>query len=64
MFLYFNIRNLEIPKYRSFLHLVFQNVNPHPYFRKSLHTILKKFLDNRSKRFANTTQTFFNKRGF
>ena len=25
---------------------------------------LKKFLDNRSKRFANTTQTFFDKRGF
>ena len=31
---------------------------------KSLRTTLKKFLDNRSKRFANTTQTFFDKRGF
>ena len=33
-------------------------------FTKRLRTILKKFLGNRSKRFANTTQTFFDKRGF
>ena len=32
-------------------------------FRKRLGTTLKKFLDNRSKRFANTSQTFFDKRG-
>ena len=33
-------------------------------FAKRLRTILKKFLDNRSKRFANTTQIFFDKWGF
>ena len=33
-------------------------------FAKRFRTILKKFLDNRSKRFANTDQTFFDKRGF
>ena len=33
------------------------------FFRR-LRTRLKKFLDNRSKRFANTTRTFFDKRGF
>ena len=33
-------------------------------FAKRLHTTLKKFLDNRSRRFANTTQIFFDKRGF
>ena len=33
-------------------------------FVKRLGTTLKKFLDNRSKRFANTSQTFFDKRGF
>ena len=32
-------------------------------FAKRLGTTLKKFLYNRSKRFANTTQTFFHKRG-
>ena len=31
---------------------------------KRLDTTLKKFLHNRSKRFANTSQTFFDKRGF
>ena len=31
---------------------------------KRLGITLKKFLDNRSKRFANTSQTFFDKRGF
>ena len=31
---------------------------------KRLRTTFKKFLDNRSKRFANTTQAFFEKRGF
>ena len=31
---------------------------------KKIHTILKKLLDNRWKRFANTTQKFFDKRGF
>ena len=33
-------------------------------FEKRLRATLKKYLDNRSKRFANTTQTFFDKRGF
>ena len=33
-------------------------------FAERLRTTLNKFLDNRSKRFANTTQTFFDKRGF
>ena len=33
-------------------------------FAKRLRTTLKEFLDNRSKLFANTTQTFFDKRGF
>ena len=33
-------------------------------FAKRLRTILEKFLDNRSKLFANTTQTFFDKRSF
>ena len=33
-------------------------------FRKRLRTTLKKFLDNWSKQFANTTQSFFDKRGF
>ena len=32
-------------------------------FAKRLRTTFKKFLDNRSKRFANTTETFFDKRG-
>ena len=31
---------------------------------KRLRTTLKKFLDNRLKRFANTTQRFFGKQGF
>ena len=33
-------------------------------FVKRLRTALKKFLGNRSKRFANTTQRFFDKRDF
>ena len=33
-------------------------------FEKRLRTILKKFLDNWSKRFENTTPTFFDKRNF
>ena len=33
-------------------------------FAKRLRTTLEKFLDSRSKRFANTTQTFFDKRSF
>ena len=33
-------------------------------FVKRLRTALKKFLDNRSKRFADTTQTFFDKQDF
>ena len=33
-------------------------------FTKRLRTSLKKFLHNQSKRFANTTQTFFDKWGF
>ena len=32
-------------------------------FAKRLSTTLKKFLDNRSKRFENTSQTVFDKRG-
>ena len=32
--------------------------------KKTIRTTLKKFLDNRSKRFGNTTQTFFDKRRF
>ena len=34
------------------------------FFAKTLRTSLKKFLDNQTKLFANTTQTFFDKRGF
>ena len=45
------LKNDEVTKFRT-------------VFAKRLSTALKKFLDNRSKRFANTTQTFFNKRGF
>ena len=33
-------------------------------FAKKLRTMLKKFLDNPSKRLANITQTFFDKPGF
>ena len=33
-------------------------------FAKKLRTTLKNFLDNQSKRFANTTQTYFDKRSF
>ena len=33
------------------------------YFRKILRTRLEKFLNNLSKRFVNTNQTFFNKQG-
>ena len=33
-------------------------------FAKKIRIALVKFLDNRSKRFAKTTQTFFDKRGF
>ena len=33
-------------------------------FAKRLRTTLKRFLDNRSTRFANTTQTIFDKHGF
>ena len=33
-------------------------------FAKRLRSTLNKFLDNRSKRFANTTRIFFDKRGF
>ena len=33
-------------------------------FAKRLHSTLKKFLVTRLKRFTNTTQTFFDKRGF
>ena len=32
-------------------------------FAKRLRTTLKKFLDNRSKQYANTIQIFFDKRG-
>ena len=34
------------------------------FFAKRLRTTLRMFLDNRSKRFANTSQNFFDKRGF
>ena len=34
------------------------------FSKKRLRTTVKKFPDNRSKQFAITTQTFFNKRDF
>ena len=56
---FFNLRNFFLVLKKRSIVTKFGYV-----FAKRLRNILKKFLDNRSKRFGNTTQTFFDKKGF
>ena len=57
--IFFNLRNFFLVSKKRSEVTKFGNV-----LAKRLGTTLKEFLDNRSKRFANTSQTFFDKQGF